>query len=330
MKMEGFSLKAVLPQIKSNKKVLKRKEKRAKKISEEEKTDFLRIHGKKSLKLSSKESKKAPGTGTKQKERRPKLIVANAETGRETFAKHKAKLLVKEKANQKKLKKKATKKSASTLSKKIKQKQQGDSAFDVDVSGENDGDSDKNLLLRTIQGSSSEKDNPFASDFIDSNFEVENLDSIKIVSEDEVLEKANEYYKKFKKDEREANRVAALHLKKMREVNRQGGDKEGFRYVLPKNVKELVRQTLEKNGMGSVLLKNSSSPPSLFDSLNYADDENDKPKRKKKKREGTSSDFYQSQVSKKWTRNAERFLFRDRIDKSLFESKKHQRSIKNL
>lgn len=329
--MEGFSLKAVLPQIKVNKKLLKRKEKREKKISEEEKTEFLRIHGKKSLKSCSKKSKKAPPVaGTKQKERRSKIIVANAETGRETFVKHKAKLLVRaKKANQKKLKK-ASKKGSSIVSKKIKQDQQGNSAFNFDISSQNDGDDDKDLLLRTIQGSSNGKDNPFGSDCIDSNFEMGNLDSRIIVSEDEVLEKANEYFKKLKKNEREINRAAALHLKKMREINRQGGDKEGFRYVLPKNTKELVRQTMEKKGMGSAILNNSSSAPSLFDSLNYVEDENDKPQRKKKKREGTCSDFYQSQVSKKWTRNAERFLFRDRVDKSLFESKKHQRSIKNL
>lgn len=328
--MEGFNIRTVLPAIRVNKKVLKRKEKRAKKHSEEEEKEFVRIHGRKSLQHAKKDHKKTHLAGDKVKERRPKTIIANAETGKETFLKHKAKQLLKEKkAKERKLKKKEARKDASKASTKVKQSQKLNRSSTLSLSSSIPVEDDKDLLLRTIRGDTTCDNNLFSSESIYPDFGDGNTKSSNLVSEDEVLEKANEYFKNLRKKEREINRAASLHLKKMKEVNRQGGDKDGFRYVIPKNTKDLVRQMMEKEGIRSVSLVDSS-PLSLFSSMNNIPDEDDKPQRKTRRRGGTYSDFYQFQVSKKWTQNAERFLFRDRVDKSLFESKKHQRSIKNL
>lgn len=327
-RMEELNIRAVLPKIKANKKLIKWKEKRARKYSEEEEKEFSRIHGRNILKDAKKDSKKTQAKAEKKKERRPKTIIANSATGKETLSKHKARELVKEKRAKERKLKKQQRRSASKVSRRVKQEEP---TKDLSFSApEKDAlEDDKDLLLKTIRGDSSEEKDLFLSESIYPDFDVEHAKPSNFVSEEEVLEKANQYFASLRKKEREINRAAAIHLKKMKEVNRQGGDKDGFRYVLPKNTKVLVRQMMEREGMGTVSLTPSASP-SLFNSLNNADDVNDKPQRRTKKRGGTYSDFYQFQVSKRWTRNAERFLFRDRVDKSLFESKKRQRSIKNL
>lgn len=326
----SFNLRAALPKIKENKKYIKRLEKRKNKNAAEEEKEFIAVHGRKSAKkLASK--KEQVSVVKNKKERRPKTKVANALTGKETFTKHKAKELLKEKKkNQKKAKKESSRKgpreegslSRSGVMNVIEQSAPNSTSNNVE-----NIESEKELLMKTIQG---DVNNGEVDPFISTNFYPEPLENSGIAeSEDEVLEKANKYFQKLSNKERELNRIAALHMKRMKEINRRGGDKDGFRYVIPKNTKSLVRDMMMKEGTSNTIV-DPASLSSTFGSLSVAEEESDKPMRKKRKQGGTYSDFYQFQVSKRWTRNAEKFLFRDRVDKSLFESKKRQRSIKNL
>jgi hypothetical protein len=55
-----------------------------------------------------------------------------------------------------------------------------------------------------------------------------------------------------------------------------------------------------------------------------------KPMRSKRKRNHAFDDFYQFQVARKWTRNAENFLSRGKASKTLFQEQQKKRNIKRL
>lgn len=155
-----------------------------------------------------------------------------------------------------------------------------------------------------------------------------------VVSADQLLHTAHVYFKELGKREQSLNKVAREHMRRMREVNRRGGDKDGFRYVLPKNVKVMVRQLLaEQKSREGVSDGEAFVDPDELVSTFGGDglkETSDIPVRRRRRQNRTSSDFYQFQVSKRWTRNAENFLRRSRPTKALFEAKKHQRSIKKF
>ncbi|KAG5466282.1 hypothetical protein LSCM4_01428 [Leishmania orientalis] len=155
------------------------------------------------------------------------------------------------------------------------------------------------------------------------------------VSADQLLKNADHFFKNLGKRERALNKVAKEHIQHLRAVNRRGGDKEGFRYVVPKNVKRVVQELLlaqkarDGNEDPEVLI-DPDQLESTFGGDGVAET-SEKPVRRSRRRSSrTYSDFYQFQVSRQWTRNAENFLKRSRPNKMLFEAKKHQRSIKNF
>lgn len=313
MNNASFDFPESLPKLKENKKFLRRCEKRQQKRKEEEEKVFATIHGRKALK---KAAKKEGSSTPKRKERRPQTVVARAPTGKETLLKRKAKELVKQKRE------KAKKKRAPTSSLKkidIKSKE-ADQATEESMQN--------SLLKRSIQGTSHDSMDPFLASSLYPASQIEAASNT-LESSEEVLEKAHRYFEKLHERERRINKAAAQQLKKMKEINRRGGDKDGFRYVLPKNTKQFIREMmLQENSSQEIL--DTESLPSTFGSGKESTEHDDKPVRRSKKRRGTFSNFYQFQVSKRWTKNAENFLFRERVDKSLFENKKRQRSIKKL
>ncbi|KAG5466827.1 hypothetical protein LSCM1_01004 [Leishmania martiniquensis] len=155
------------------------------------------------------------------------------------------------------------------------------------------------------------------------------------VSADQLLENAHHFFKSLGKQERALNKVAKEHIKHLRAVNRRGGDKDGFRYVVPKNVKRVVRELLlaQKAREGKEVPEALIDPEQLESTFggDGVAETSEKPVRRRRRRSSrTYSDFYQFQVSKQWTRNAENFLKRSRPNRMLFEAKKHQRTIKNF
>ncbi|EPY25155.1 hypothetical protein STCU_06815 [Strigomonas culicis] len=152
--------------------------------------------------------------------------------------------------------------------------------------------------------------------------------SAQVLSEDAMLQQANQYFKEVNKREREMNHAAVEYIKKLKAINRRGGDKDGFRYVLPTSVKQVVRDMMAKQGNHNEYV----DPEMLISNFGGDDvkDGSDRPIRKKRRGPRRHNDFYQFQVSKQWTKNAENFLRKGRANKSMFEAKKRQRSIKKL
>lgn len=327
--------------------------------------------------VSGKTTKQArPAKPTKK----PKAVVAKAKTGKETFRKSVAKELVKQhKAEQQqklreklKVKKEAKKDitvSPSTVGKaarggtktlvpsetKTAGKRKNRAALPAKNGDEGvETAQDKLLLERAIRGEdvagADGSAAGFSSSFVrhdptlypDLAFfdDYAEKKSAEIASEDALLKDAHKFFKELGKRERRLNMAASRRLKELKAINRRGGDRDGFRYVVPKNAKQLVRQMVIAEGAGAHGVTAEVDPDSLVSSFGGSgvggsestalEEASDKPSRRRNKRSSTFSDFYQFQVSRRWTRNAESFLNRGRASKSLFEAKKRQRSIKKL
>lgn len=148
-------------------------------------------------------------------------------------------------------------------------------------------------------------------------------------TEEALLQQAHQYFSQLNRDEQRRNKAAMKRLKEMKSVNRAGGDKDGFRYVVPKSVSTVVRQLMVADGVEGAQV----DPETLghhFGGDGVKETEA-KPMRSKKARNQSFDDFYQFQVAKKWARNAESFLARGRANKNMFAAKqKQQRSIKKM
>nr|CCD17370.1 unnamed protein product [Trypanosoma congolense IL3000] len=153
-----------------------------------------------------------------------------------------------------------------------------------------------------------------------------------IVEPDELLERAHTYFADLGRRESTLKREAARKLRELKEINRRGGDKDGFRYVVPRNVTEVVRHMVQ--GSEVDLTRVSSSFPGDDDEKNRSDEHHheaaDRPMHRRKRRNPCYSDFYQFQVSQRWTQNAERFLEKGRAHKSMFEASKQKRSLRKF
>lgn len=191
------------------------------------------------------------------------------------------------------------------------------------------------ITLRAIQGTSQESSvlhDPaadaglFSADFLKMCAENKSRES---QSEDELLQKAHRYFSSLNKQEQKRNALAARRLKEMKRVNRAGGDKDGFRYVVPKNVTAVVRQLMAAEGV-----EGANIDPETLQSHFGGDGVKEteaKPMRSRKAKNYAFDDFYQFQVAKKWTKNAESFLARGRASKNMFAAKQKQmRSIKRM
>ncbi|AYU83050.1 conserved hypothetical protein [Leishmania infantum JPCM5] len=315
------------------------------------------------------------GAKGKPKTRVPKLKVANVETGKETLTKKKARELVQENRKKKisakkepKLAAKSTRAGAvtaavvSTETLEAKQSRARVTKDELPATAAQaaslvepkqtltQAERDRELLARAIRG-----DDLLGSDaatgvadgvafirqdpslypdhaFLDDYAEKKHAEA---VSADELLKNAHHFFKKLSKRERALNKVAKEHINHLRAVNRRGGDKQGFRYVVPKNVKQVVRELISAQKARD----GEEDPESLIDTEQLVStfggdgvaETSEKPvRRSRRRRSRTYSDFYQFQVSRRWTRNAENFLKRSRPNKLLFEAKKHQRTIKHF
>ncbi|KAK7195726.1 hypothetical protein NESM_000502900 [Novymonas esmeraldas] len=311
------------------------------------------------------------------KTRVPKLKVADAETGKETLKKKKARELV---AAKKKEKRKAAsaKKAPAAAAKsaarrgtaavagtptavvapapaaKVREEKvvrtTGPSAPVVVARPPlSQAEEDRELLARAIRGDAllagdATGDAPSTAfihrdpslypnhAFLDEYAEKKRADA---VSADELLQNAHHFFKDLRQREQALTKVAKEHIKRLRAVNRRGGDEEGFRYVVPKNVKRVVRDLLSaqkaRNGEDDPdALIDPDTLVSTFGGDGVAETSDKPMRRKRRQRSNAYKDFYQFQVSQRWTRNAENFLKRSRSHKMLFEAKKHQRSIKKF
>ncbi|CUI15149.1 Hypothetical protein, putative [Bodo saltans] len=150
-----------------------------------------------------------------------------------------------------------------------------------------------------------------------------------VKTEEALLEQAHQYFSQLNRDEQRRNNAAMKRLKEMKKINRAGGDKDGFRYVVPKNVSTIVRQLMVSDGVEGAQV-DPETLGSTFGGDGVKETEA-KPMRSKKARNQSFDDFYQFQVAKKWARNAESFLARGRANKNMFAAKqKQQRSIKKM
>ncbi|KPI90267.1 hypothetical protein ABL78_0649 [Leptomonas seymouri] len=367
-------LRELLPKMRFNEAFKKRQAYKYKKRVEARAKEMELISGKKRP-AATKGEKAAKKDGAKlsvkkaaKKTRAPKLKVANAETGKETLKKKKARELVA--ANRKK-KNSAVEKSGTEKKVDVKRNRRGSGAVAPSPSGSackekpkateskpspvppvplTPTERDRVLIAKVIRGDDLLGGDDAAAPVDGATFirqdpslypDLEFLDEYaekkhaEVVSADQLLESAHHFFKDLGKREQALNRVAKEHIKHLRAVNRRGGDKDGFRYVVPKNVKHVVRELLS----AQKAREGVEDPEALIDPQSLVStfggdgmaETSDKPvRRSRRKHNRTYSDFYQFQVSKKWTRNAENFLKRSRPNKTLFEAKKHQRSIKNF
>lgn len=335
-----------------------------------------------------KSSKKAPAPASlsaldvgkkKKKDRRPKTVIANEKTGRETFAKKQTRELVAERG--------ASEKLIAKMKKEVLREARGraDTAAaaakmagkKTKPSAESQSDMDQLLIARAIRGGGDDhfgggggggssnhhgngngsissrgiRSSSPASGDIGSSLvrrdpslyppevafyeDYAERKQTQAVSEDVMLKNAHEYFKKVGQQERRLNTSAASFLRRMKEVNLKGGDKDGFRYVVPKNVRSVVKMMKQNEHLAS---GGTEDDGTFIDEDNLqstfggdgTEETSDRPMRSNKKRQSTYHDFYQFQVSKRWTRNAESFLNRGKAHKALFEAKKRQRSIRKL
>ena len=164
------------------------------------------------------------------------------------------------------------------------------------------------------------------------------------VAQDELLDSAHEYFTQINKEEKRRNRMAMARIQEMKRINDAGGDKDGFKFILPKSVKTFAR-TMNVKGMPrrEPNVDYSGVDPDELQSqfLTKADPgtsigaEADREllqnARKNKKKEVMLDDFYQHQRAKKWAKNAENFLLKGRANKNMFMKRQQsQRSAKNL
>lgn len=134
----------------------------------------------------------------------------------------------------------------------------------------------------------------------------------------ELLKDANSYFSDLGAQDKQRFREAHRRIKHMKAVNAKGGDKDGFKYVIPKTVKAMAKQLDPNNTEDLPALKNGFSEDAAVEVAPESHD--DKPMKRKKRNGHFQKDFYQAQVWKKWTQNAEKFLSRGRASSKLFEA----------
>ncbi len=135
-----------------------------------------------------------------------------------------------------------------------------------------------------------------------------------------LLNEANRYFSDLKRKEKAITAEAHRRLQEMKNVNAKGGDSQGFKYVLPKNVKSLARR-LQADTLGVADRLKHSYEGDEVTLVNEDEDIDSKPAHRKKRKPFERSDFYQFQVWQKWTHNAEKFLSRGRNGKRALATK---------
>ena len=134
-----------------------------------------------------------------------------------------------------------------------------------------------------------------------------------------LLKKANVFFAEMGRDEKRRMREAHARIKEMKAVNAKGGDKDGFKFVIPKSVKAMAK-TLDPNAAADDLPELRSTFAEDAAAEVAPESHSDKPMKRKKRTGHISKDFYQVQVWKRWTNNAEKFLSRGRASNKLFEA----------
>ena len=164
------------------------------------------------------------------------------------------------------------------------------------------------------------------------------------VAQDALLNSAHAYFTEINKDEKKRNRMAMARIQEMKRINESGGDKDGFKFVLPKSVKTFARtmnvkgskpresavdySNVDPDDLQSQFLTKADPGTSVGAD---ADRELLQNARKIKKKEVMLDDFYQHQKAKKWAKNAENFLLKGRANKNMFMKRQQsQRSTKKM
>eukprot|EP00658_Telonema_sp_P-2_P036653 TRINITY_DN26468_c0_g1_i1.p1 TRINITY_DN26468_c0_g1~~TRINITY_DN26468_c0_g1_i1.p1 ORF type:complete len:204 (+),score=83.16 TRINITY_DN26468_c0_g1_i1:110-721(+) len=164
------------------------------------------------------------------------------------------------------------------------------------------------------------------------------------VAQDALLDSAHAYFTEINKDEKKRNRMAMARIQEMKRINESGGDKDGFKFVLPKSVKTFARtmnvkgskpresavdySNVDPDDLQSQFLTKADAGTSVGAE---ADRELLQNARKTKKKEVMLDDFYQHQKAKKWAKNAESFLLKGRANKNMFMKRQQsQRSTKKM
>lgn len=147
-----------------------------------------------------------------------------------------------------------------------------------------------------------------------------------VVAPARLLQEANTYFAQYNRDEKQRNRQAWSRIQQMKKANEKGGDKDGFRYVIPKNAQKLASQ----------LMATATGAPSDAAELSShfmgdgVEDTATMPIRRKKVRKHTMDDFYQFQVHRNWARRAEGFLMRGRMARQMLQERNKKRTTKKL
>lgn len=230
-------------------------------------------------------------------------------------------------------KKKVSKKEAVVEGKKKKSAKSADGAKSYDVVLPTPEEEARHVVAQAIVGQSDTgMPDPLEGLSLPSNelvSKVAEAKAARTMNEDQLLQRAHNYFNKLNADDQRRNRQAFQRLREMKRINRQGGDKDGFKFVIPKSVTTIVRQIAAAEGVEGA----DVDPETL--SSNFIGDgvaeTSAKPMRSYKARKQCFDDFYQFQVAKKWTKNAESFLARGRMTKKMFTTKQGQnRSIRKM
>lgn len=136
------------------------------------------------------------------------------------------------------------------------------------------------------------------------------------VPQDKLLTEAHKLFAELSETERKRNAFARKKIAEMKAINKRGGDKDGFKYVLPTSIKSYARQLA---GDGHDIPEDLASH-FLGDGIQ---DTMKAPSRKKDKKR-YHDDFYSFQIAKKWTKNAENFLNKAKKTKNMFISRQQK------
>ena len=135
-----------------------------------------------------------------------------------------------------------------------------------------------------------------------------------------LLADAHAFFSDRGASDRALHNEAMKRLKHMKDVNRRGGDRDGFRFVVPKSVKAMAKHMRGNTGVDNAKLQSTFGGDGVDDSAA-------KPMKRNKRRKKQFDDFYEFQTVDKWTANAERFLARGRAGKKIFANKRSTKSL---
>jgi hypothetical protein len=147
-----------------------------------------------------------------------------------------------------------------------------------------------------------------------------------------LLKQAHHYFTEANKQEQQLVRKAKAKISEMKRINRQGGDKDGFKYVVPRSVKRMVSVMQGITPGGAPLQNSFNANAATAAATGEGGDEDEElgrrlTGRRKAKPSPFKKDFYAVQVWKQWTKNAENFLQKGAMGKKIFAKRNSFKSF---